>query len=302
MYIKQFRYFIAVAEDLHFGRAAARLNLSQPPLSRQVAALERELGVTLLDRHSRHVALTAAGRRLLLDARAAVVAFDQACRNARLAELGELGELGIAFMMHAAYTVVPELTRRFSLGYPQVNVTLREAFPNLLESDVANGRFDVGIMFPRAARTRLTVKPIFREPLCLALHPGHPLAAKLIITAADLEGEPLIAVPDDVAPTLRQAIAAYFETAGLVPLVKFEVQLQQTIVSMVAERLGVALVPRSLRRLGVADVVFRELDRAPSVDHVAVWRADNPNPALRSFLAVLADYCSENGSGQSPVD
>src|ERR1700730_10755984 len=123
--IRQMRYFVVLAETLHFGHAAERLHLSQPPLSRQIAALEKELGVRLLERHSRRATLTPAGQRFLEDSRAVLASFDQACRNARLTDRGELGELSIGFMMHAAYTVLPSLTQRYMAAHPHVRVTLR---------------------------------------------------------------------------------------------------------------------------------------------------------------------------------
>src|SRR5882757_7463317 len=146
--IRQMRYFVVLAETLHFGRAAERLHLTQPPLSRQIAALEQELGVRLLERHSRQAVLTRAGQRFLEDSRAVLAAFDQACRNARLADRGELGELSVGFMMHAAFTVVPGLARRYVTAYPGIDLKLREAMPSTLVDEVLAGRFDAGILFP----------------------------------------------------------------------------------------------------------------------------------------------------------
>jgi DNA-binding transcriptional LysR family regulator len=283
--IRQMRYFVVLAETLHFGRAAERLHLSQPPLSRQIAALEKELGVRLLERHSRQAALTRAGQRFLEDARAVLAAFDQACRNARLADRGELGELSIGFMMHAAYTVLPNLARRYIAAYPQVHLRLREVIPSSLTDAVLSGGFDAGIMFYPGPVAGLETRPIHRESLCLAVHPSHWIAARAVVCARDLDGEPLIAAPAEVAPTLREAIVAYCRSGGFVPTVRLETQLQQTIVSLVAENLGVALVPESMRKLGIADVVFRDLEAAPVIEHIIAWRPGNLNPALWPFLA-----------------
>jgi DNA-binding transcriptional LysR family regulator len=274
-----------LAETLHFGRAAERLHLSQPPLSRQIAGLEKELGVRLLERHSRQAALTRAGQRFLEDARAVLAAFDQACRNARLADRGELGELSIGFMMHAAYTVIPNLARRYMAAYPQVHLRLREVIPSSLSDAVLSGGFDAGIMFYPGPVAGLETRPIHREALCLAVHPNHRIAAREVVCARDLDGEPLIAAPAEVAPTLREAIVAYCRSGGFVPTVRLETQLQQTIVSLVAENLGVALVPESMRKLGIADVVFRDLEAAPIIEHIIAWRPGNLNPALWPFLA-----------------
>jgi DNA-binding transcriptional LysR family regulator len=283
--IRQMRYFVVLAETLHFGRAAERLHLSQPPLSRQIAALEHDLGVRLLERHSRHAALTRAGQRFLDDSRAVLAAFDQACRNARLADRGELGELSIGFMMHAAYTVLPNLARRYMAAYPHVHVRLREVVPSTLVEGVLSGGFDAGIMFYPGPVAGLATRPIHREALCLAVHPNHHIAARDMVCARDLDGEPLIAAPAEVAPTLREAIVAYCRSGGFIPTVRLETQLQQTIVSLVAENLGVALVPESMRKLGITNVVFRDLEGAPVIEHVIAWRPGNLNPALWPFLA-----------------
>lgn len=282
--IRQMRYFVVLAETLHFGRAAERLHLSQPPLSRQIAALEKDLGVRLLQRDSRHAALTPAGQRFLEDARAVLASFDQACRNARLADRGELGELSVGFMMHAAYTVLPGLARRYMAAYPQVRLTLREVLPNSLVDDVLGGQFDAGIMFFPGPVRGLETRGIHREKLCLAVHPSHRLAGEPLVGAGDLAGEPLIATPAEVAPMLREAIAAYCRAGGFIPTIRLETQLQQTIVTLVAERLGIALVPESLRKLGLANVTFRELEDAPDVEHVIAWRPGNLNPTLGPFL------------------
>lgn len=285
--IRQMRYFVTLAETLHFGRAAERLHLSQPPLSRQIAALEKSLGARLLERNTRQLALTAAGQRFLEDSRAALAAFDQACRNARLAEMGELGELRIGFMMHAAFTILPQLTRRFMAAWPQVRIQLREVVPGALPDDLLGGRFDAGILFPPGRVKGLSFHVIHSERLCAALPAGHPLSARSRIAARDLRDEALIAAPEEVAPGLRGAILRWFRQDGAVPAIRLETQLQQTIVSLVAERLGVALVPESLRKLGMAGVEFRPLVHAPGIEHCAAWRPGNLNPSLPLFLKLI---------------
>lgn len=282
--IRQLRYFVALAETRHFGRAAQRLHISQPPLSRQIAALEKALGARLLERHAHGANLTYAGDVFLAEARSVLAAFDQACRNARLADRGELGNLAIGFMMHAAYTSVPELTRRFITRYPQVQLELRETIPGLLADAVLNGQFDAGILFNPGPVAGLDALSLYRERLCLAMYAAHPLAGRDTLDARDLQGEALIATPHDVAPMLRDAIEVYCRSGGGVPHFRLETQLQQTIISFVAEELGIALVPQSIARIGVAGVVYRELENSPSVEQVLVWREGNRNPSLRLFL------------------
>jgi DNA-binding transcriptional LysR family regulator len=167
---------------------------------------------------------------------------------------------------------------------PEVRVTLREVIPSSLVDDVLAGRFDAGIMFYPGPVRGLETRPIHRERLCLAVHTTHPLAGRARIEAGDLEGEPLIAAPADVAPLLREAIAGYCRSGGFVPTIRLETQLQQTIVSLVAESLGIALIPESIRKLGIANVAFQDLEDAPTIDHVIAWRPNNLNPTLRPFL------------------
>ncbi|RAH98307.1 LysR family transcriptional regulator [Acuticoccus sediminis] len=286
--IRQLRYFVALAETLHFGRAAERLNVTQPPLSRQLAALEAELGVKLIERHSRRASLTPAGERFLEDSRAVLVAFEQACRNARRASAGELGDLTIGFMMHAAHASVPVLTRRFLAARPDVRLQLLEAVPSGLIEGLREGRFDAVVTFRPEPVPGVETMAVHREPLCLAVPAGHELAAEGDVSAAMLAGAPLVASPPHVTPTLRKAIVEYFAVAGLEPHIRLETQLQQTIVSLVAEGIGVALVPRSVERLGVAGVTFRVLTDAPVVEQVLAWRTSNLNPALPRFLEVAA--------------
>lgn len=282
--IRQFRYFVALAETLHFGRAAERLNVTQPPLSRQIAALERELGVRLIDRGARHAQLTEAGRQLLEDARAAIAAFDQACRNTQAVGRGEMGALSIGFMMHAAYTVLPAIVRRYMDAYPRIDLTLKEIVPGALVGEVLAGRFDAGLLFSPGEVRGLETTVIHREALCLAVPASHRLATRSRVAAADVAGEPLIASPAEATPSLRDAIVAYCHRAGFEPQILLEAQLQSTLVNLVGEGLGIAFAPASMRKLGVAGVVLVDLEDAPVIEHVVAWRPGNLNPALRPFL------------------
>lgn len=282
--IRQMRYFVTLAETLHFGRAAERLHLTQPPLSRQIAALEKSLGVSLLERHTRHTRLTYAGLRFLEDAKATIALFDQACRNAQLAEMGKLGELRIGFMMHAAFTTLPKLTKGFLSAYPDVKIQLVETIPSSLPDDILSGRFDAGVLFFPGNVRGLQFRTIHSEKMCLAVPSEHPLARSRKITPAMVGDEGLIATPEDVSPTLREALLGWFRSASVVPTIRLETQLQQTIISLVAEGMGIALVPESMARLSLAGVSFRKLDRAPVIEHGICWKASNPNPSLSLFL------------------
>lgn len=245
--------------------------------------------------------LTRAGQRFLEDARAVLASFDQACRNARLAAQGELGELSIGFMMHAAHTVLPGLAQRYMAAHPEVRVTLREIIPGFLPDAVLAGRFDAGIMFATGPVRGLKTHIIHREKLCLAVPAAHRLSDVGPVSVRHLDGESLIAVPADVAPTLREAITTYCRAGGFAPKVGLEVQLQQTIVNLVAENLGIALVPESLRKSATAGVAFPDLTDAPTIDHVVIWRPGNLNPALWPFLAAAGVIGAQTAKADGPA-
>jgi DNA-binding transcriptional LysR family regulator len=285
--LRQLRAFVTLAETLHFGRAASRLHLSQPPLSRQIMALEKALGVRLVERHSRQVSLTHAGQRFLADARDVLDRLERACRDARRAGAGEIGELALGFMMHAAQTIVPSLARRFMDAFPAAALRLREVMPNALVDELSDGRLDLGIMFPPPPVPGLVFRQAYRERLCVVLDSAHPLAGGATVRRPDLAGQPLILAPAETAPALRGAIETYCREGGFAPTIRVETQLQMTIVSLAAEGIGIGIVPVSMRRLNPAGVCFRELEDAPAVDHVLAWRQDNDNPVLHRFLGMI---------------
>jgi DNA-binding transcriptional LysR family regulator len=282
--IKPLRYFVTLAETRHFGRAAARLNLSQPPLSRQLAALEASLGVTLIERSPRSVTLTAAGERFYADAKAILAAVEQAVSNAQAAAHGDAGKLSIGFTMCSAYSVVPGYARVFGVAYPEVALNLREVVSNDLAAQVLAGQIDAAIMFPNVPDKGLVMRTILREPLCVALSRSHPRARARRLKIGQLAGEPFVLASEEVAPSLRAAILDHCRSGGFEPDIRFEVQLQQTVLSLVDEGVGVALVPSSMRKAQLAGVVFRPLVDAPQIEQVLAWSPANRNPCLARFL------------------
>ena len=282
--IKPLRYFVTLAETRHFGRAAARLNLSQPPLSRQLAALEGSLGVKLIDRSPRSVTLTAAGERFYADAKAILASVEQAVSNAQAAAHGEAGKLAIGFTMCAAYSVVPGYARAFGAAYPDVTLHLREVVSNDLAAQVQAGQIDAAILFPSTQDKGLVTRTIVTEPLCVALSRNHPRARARRLSIAQLAGEPFVLSSEEVAPTLRATILEHCRSGGFQPDIRFEVQLQQTVLSLVDEGVGVALVPASMRRAQLAGVVFRPLVDAPLIEQVLAWSPANRNPCLARFI------------------
>ncbi|OAJ54028.1 LysR family transcriptional regulator [Paraburkholderia ginsengiterrae] len=282
--IKPLRYFVTLAETRHFGRAAARLNLSQPPLSRQLAALEASVGVTLVERSPRSVTLTAAGERFYTDAKAILAAVEQAVSNAQAAAHGDTGKLAIGFTMCSAYNVVPGYARAFGAAFPEVALNLREVVSNDLAAQVLTGQIDAAIMFPNVRDKGLATRTVVREPLCVALSRNHARARARRLKISQLAGEPFVLASEEAASTLRAAIVDHCRSGGFEPDIRFEVQLQQTVLGLVDEGVGVALVPASMRKAQLAGVVFRPLVDAPLIEQVIAWSPANRNPCLARFL------------------
>lgn len=297
---RQMRYFVALAETLHFGRAAARLHMTQPPFSRQIANLERELGVQLVERNSRHVILTQAGERFLTDSRAVLAQFEDACRDARLVAEGQKGELRLGFMMHAAHRIVPQVVSCYARLRPDIRIVLLETTPAEIEHRLLGGELDAAITFAGRPFPQLRTVPVITDHLCLIVPRGHPLAGNELVTPGDLATEELIAAPATVAPTLREAIAGYFEMAGIVPRFRYEPQLQHTIVRLVAARLGVALVPASICDGAVVDVVPRALAAAPTLKVVLSVPRESGNPAVAPLIDIVRDW-KEPAAAERPV-
>ncbi|GAB7128591.1 LysR family transcriptional regulator [Silvimonas sp. JCM 19000] len=283
---RQLQYFVALADTLHFGRAAEQLHMTQPPLSRQIAALEQQLGVRLLVRNSRSVALTTAGRRLHAEATQILAALAQAERVTRSTAQGELGEIRVSFTMAAAWNVLPTLLKTWQHGAPGITVTLREVTPDVLADALARGETDLAITFPWRQPSLLHYQSLFKEPLCAVLPAAHTLAQQSTLDVRSLAAEPFITFPREVAPALYDAVFGCCMQHGFAPRIQLETRLQQTIVNLVAEGLGVALVPASMRKMQLAGAVFIPLADSPEVELGLSWSAHNDNPCLPVLLAL----------------
>ena len=290
MELRHLRYFVTVAEELHFGRAAKKLHISQPPLSMQIRALENELGVTLLNRTQRSVALTQAGNALLGEARHILACVDQAVLTTRRASRGEIGELAIGFISVADYNVLPVVLREFRRAFPLVNLTLRESTTDAQLRDLAAGRIDVGFVLPPINEPSLESVPILREPLIAALPEKHPLARRPGKLALEkLKDAPFILFPRPYAPGLYDDVVSCCKAAGFSPRVEQEAIQMQTIVSLVSAELGVALIPASLTNLRRTRVTYKSLrGGSPLTEVRLVWRRGDDLPALRVFVDVAS--------------
>lgn len=288
--LRRLRYFVAVAEELHFGRAARRLNVSQPPLSVQIRQLEHEIGTSLLVRTQRRVELTTPGRVLLSEARRLIAQADAAVVRTQRAARGEVGHLAIGFVSTADYSLLPPLVRRFRARQPDIELALRELTGDRQLALLAAGELDLGLMITPPKVDGLNMRPIFREPLIAALPATHRLASRRRrIDARDLAGDGFILFPRVLAPSLHDLVIAVCQRAGFAPRIAQEAIQMQTILGLVAADLGVALVPACMANLRRPHVVYARLaSPGVPVETVAVWRAEDRSPVLAVLLGELA--------------
>src|SRR3954471_10420153 len=259
MELRHLRYFVVVAEELHFRRAAERLHMSQPPLSQQIRALEEEIGVQLFSRNQRRVELTAAGQSFLGRAREILEAVEDAARLARRVQRGEVGRLAVGFVGSAMYSVVPELLAALREHFPDVGLRLHELGTSEQLRQLEDGRLDIGFVRPARQWPGLTIEPVMSEPVIVALHDRHPLAAKPRLALSDLVGEPLVLLTRAGSPGLRDVLAGAIERIGGEEGIAQEVAEMQTVIGLVAAGVGVSLVPESVRTLVRGGVTYRPL-------------------------------------------
>jgi DNA-binding transcriptional LysR family regulator len=285
----QLRYFLAVAERLHFGRAAAALHISQPPLSRAIRALETKLGVVLFARSRRRVELTPEGTRLLGEARRIVGQLERTVHEVRGMARGEEGRLRVGFVSLADYGVLPGLLKAFKSARPGIALALREMLSPEQAAALAAGELDFGLLLPPVSGAgELEHIVVQRERFVAALPASHRLAtARGRLAVSALAGEPFVMVPRDIAPGLYDIVTGLAARAGISFNVAQEAIQMQTVVSLVSSGLGVAIVPGSIANLGRRGVVYRELaDRHPRLDLWLAWPRSGLGTAARDFLAL----------------
>jgi DNA-binding transcriptional LysR family regulator len=290
--LRQLRYFVTVAEELHFGRAAERLHMTQPPLSQAIAGLEELLGTPLFLRNRRQVELTPAGSALLPEARRMLLEAAGLPELVRRAAAGEAGRLSLAFITSADYSVLPPLMRRYRAAFPQVHITLQEATSDLQVEDLLRDRIDAGLLIPPLpdkARAGLDYVKVLEEPLILCAPTGlDALRGGAPVKLQDLPPLPLVIFPRHIAPALHDAILSCFRAAGITPTIGQQAIQMQTIVSLVSGGMGLALVPESVSNLMRPGVEYRALaDPTPLVETGLAWRRDNASPVLQGFLELL---------------
>ncbi|HWO66258.1 MAG TPA: LysR family transcriptional regulator [Umezawaea sp.] len=288
--LRQFRYFLAVAEELSFTRAAARLRIAQQSLSQQVAALERVLGARLFDRDTRGTRLTAVGALFVPEARAVVERADQAVAAVARAVRGETGGVRLAFLTTAANHLLPAVVRAAREHLPDVELTTEETTIAPLVDGVLNGRFDLG--FARTPRVPgLATRTVVTEPVCAVLPVGHPLADRAEVRLSDLAAERWVLTSPNSWEPWHRVYAEHFEAAGFTPNVVRRASSVQGLLGLVAAGVGItrlALSSRDLRRTGVVFVPMT----GETTDTEVVWSPDNANPAALRLLDVVTDLAA----------
>jgi DNA-binding transcriptional LysR family regulator len=286
MELRQLRYFVAVAEELHFRRAAARLHISQPPLSQQIAALEDELGVRLLERTRRRVEMTPAGEAFLRDARATLAELDVAVSTARAIDAGQEGVLRVGFVGSALLSIVPSTVQRFRRTRPGIEIELRERSTVEQLRAVSTGLVDVGLVRPPIETDEsLHTEVVMRERTVAAIPEGHPLARLRRVPLRRLATQPLVLFPRRQAPGYHDLLIGRLAATGSTPQIAQYAPEMMTIIGLVAAGIGVSPVPASVAHLAIDGVTYRPLSGAPDTELVAVTRAAEQSPVVRAFLA-----------------
>jgi DNA-binding transcriptional LysR family regulator len=290
--LRQLRCFVAAAEELHFGRAAARMNMTQPPLSRQIQLLEHVLGVKLLDRTSRAVKLTPAGRVFLLEARRILRLTESAALATRRIASGEAGTITLGFTAASGYNFLPRLLLQRASHAPNIDVALKEMVSNEQVESLLTGRIDVGLLRPPITRGEFSTIKVASERLVAALPVGDARLGQASLRLRDFDHQPLIMYAPEGARYFYDMLTALFEAEGIAPVSIQSLSQIHSMLALVRAGIGAALVPEAAQSLHFDDVHFRpvETDPAQPAELFAAWRTDNDNPALTGFLDLLRHH------------
>jgi DNA-binding transcriptional LysR family regulator len=287
MELRHLRYFLAVAEERHFGRAAERVGIGQPPLSQQIQAFERELGTQLFRRVPRNIELTDAGEVLLKHARWILARADEAIHDVGRASRGELGKLCVGFTPGASFSpFVPETIRAFQRAHPALSVTLREHDSDALFQAIAEGEVDAAFVRPPSPDPeRISLDALFEEEMLVALPYGHSLGKSTSVSLASLSNQPFILFPRRIGPGMHDQIIMACREAGFTPRVVQEAPQVHSAINLVAAGIGVSIVPDSMHQIHAEDVVYRPLRGKPiRADLCLASRRAEPAVPVRNFI------------------
>lgn len=287
--LPQLHAFVVLAEELHFGHAAARLGIAQPPLSQQIRRLEDKVGHELFTRTPGHVALTPAGNELLPAARRALNDLADGLAAARAVGSGRAGRLRIGFAASLALTVLPGLLRAFRDRFPGVDLDIHEMTTAPQLAALHEGTIDIGLLRePPTDETELGFATVLTEPFVAVLPSTHPLAGQRTVRLAQLADSPFVLLPRAVGPTLHDQIIGLCTAAGFAPRIVQHAVEWQTVCALVETGLGVSVAPASIRRIRLKGVAFRRIEPGTARTRVAVaWRKNDRNPLVARLLATV---------------
>jgi len=279
--LRHIRYFVTLAEELNFNRAAERLHIAQPPLSRQIRELEDELGVKLFHRTKRHVELTPAGKSFLARAYEILDRVERGRISARLASAGQEGELRIGFS-GTVYDLLPTL-RNYQARYPRVGIILKQMGSSLQVKALHDNQIDVGVLTIPVNHQKIDTHPLIRLPFMAVMPEGHPLAGKESVSVRDMTEETFIITPPSVGPAYYDAVMGLFRDEGVMPRTILEAQDLHTVVALVAGGMGITLAPSPYRT--VLGIVRRPVEGVNLTLQVwLAWRKDSFSEVLEQFL------------------
>ena len=297
--LNQLRCFVTVAEELHFGRAAVRLNMTQPPLSRQIQVLEHIVDAPLLERTSRSVRLTPAGRNFLHKAQRIIKLEERAPQDTRQQDIRKNRTLKIGFTAAAAYGFLPELIAACRARLPEVDFSLKEMVSGDQLEALASGQIDAGLLRPPIARPELATKRVVAEPLLAAIPRKHPLATAETVSIKDFDDQPFIMYSPYESRYFHDLLVALFTRADVLPRYVQHLSQIHSILAMVRAGLGVSIVPAAAASFKIADVRLRPLKlrtQAP-VELFMVWRRDYENPLLPALIEIAGELAAMEGGG-----
>lgn len=288
MEFRHLRYFLALAEELHFGRAARRLSISQPPLSLNIQQLEASVGARLFVRNSKEVRLTAAGAAFVPKARALLEQAGEAARHARDVDQGIAGRLRVGFVGAMLYRGLPQMLHRFQAAHPLLRLTLREMNSQEQLTELAHDQLELGFAHTTRVPPEMSQLLFLSEPFVCCLPAGHALARRRKLPLSLLQGEPFAVVARAVSPDYHERILATCTEAGFFPEIRYELRHWMSVVSLVSQGLGVALVPAALRKPAMPGAVFVPLaEAAPLYDTRCLWKTAREDAAMAAFLAAV---------------
>lgn len=298
MNVRQLEQFVAVAETLHFSKAAVRLHMTQPPLSQSIIALEKELGQSLFIRSNRKVQLTGFGEQWLEYVKTALQNLQELPAIAEKLQNGEYGNLSLTFISYAGYNILPTLVKDFRQHYPNAGLTLTEATSDVQMELLKQGKTDIGIVIPHQTDhlpAGLMYQKILSEPLIAAvpelwLEEGKLPSVQSGLCPQQLISLPLVMFPQSAAPPFYSLVMRYYAAHGAVPVIAQQAIQMQTIISLVAAGIGIALVPASLRQLARQGVVYLDLPASPPQLEIGfIWRQENSSPVLHNLITLAAN-------------